>query len=48
MRTEDPTVAGTDLNAVAEGAVSVTPIAMNMTDRPTLTRLVEVLREDAG
>lgn len=48
MRTEDPTVAGTDLNAVALGAVSVTPIAMNMTDRPTLTRLAEVLHEDDG
>jgi len=48
MRTEDPTVAGTDLKAVTDGAVSVTPIAMNMTDRPTLTRLVEVLREEIG
>ncbi len=41
MRTEDPTVAGTDLNAVHANAVAVTPIAMNMTDHPTLTKLAE-------
>ncbi len=41
MRTEDPTVAGTDLNAVHTNAVAVTPIDMNMTDRPTLTKLAE-------
>ena len=41
MRTEDPTVAGTDLNAVHGNAVAVTPIAMNMTDQPTLTKLAE-------
>lgn len=41
MRTEDPTVAGTDLNAVHSNAVAVTPIAMNMTDHPTLTKLAE-------
>ena len=44
MRTEDPTVAGTDLNAVHMNAVSVTPIAMNMTDHPTLTKLAETFR----
>lgn len=41
MRTEDPTVAGTDLNAVHRNAVAVTPIDMNMTDHPTLTKLAE-------
>lgn len=41
MRTEDPTVAGTDLNAVHSNAVAVTPIDMNMTDHPTLTKLAE-------
>src|SRR3546814_9210440 len=41
MRTEDPTVAGTDLNAVHAGAVAVTPIDMNMTDHPTLTKFAE-------
>lgn len=41
MRTEDPTVAGTDLNAVHTNAVAVTPIAMNMTDHPTPTKLAE-------
>ncbi len=43
IRSEDPTVSGTDLNAVSEGAVAVTPIDMNMTDQPMLTRLAEVL-----
>ncbi|EDP66294.1 Predicted acid phosphatase [alpha proteobacterium BAL199] len=41
MRTEDPTVAGTDINAVYRNAVAVTPISMNMTDHPTLTKLAE-------
>jgi len=42
MRTEDPTVAGTDLNAVHSSAVAVTPIGMNMTDHPTLTKLAGI------
>ena len=43
IRSEDPAVSGTDVNAINQGAVSVTPIDMNMTDHPTLTRLAEVL-----
>jgi len=44
MRTEDSTIAGTDLNAVTEGAVAVTPITMNLTYRPTLTELTTLLK----
>jgi len=44
MRTEDPTIAGTDLNAVHRNAVAVTPIDMNLTDQPTLTKLAETFR----
>jgi 5'-nucleotidase len=44
MRTEDSTLAGTDLNAVTNGAIAVTPIGMNMTHRPTLTELASLLQ----
>jgi 5'-nucleotidase len=43
MRTEDSTIAGTDLNAVTQGAIAVTPIGMNMTHRPTLTEFASLL-----
>jgi 5'-nucleotidase len=38
-RDEDATLAGTDLNAVNSGAVSVTPLYLDLTHRPTLQTL---------
>jgi len=38
-RDEDATLAGTDLNAVSAGAVSVTPLYLDLTHRPTLQTL---------
>jgi 5'-nucleotidase len=37
---------GTDLWALAEGYVSVTPLEINMTDEPTMTRLAAVFAGD--
>ena len=45
MRTEDSTISGTDLNAVSEKAIAVTPITMNLTHRPTLTELAGLLNK---
>jgi 5'-nucleotidase len=39
MRTEDAGKRGTDLAAVNAGAISVTPLYMNLTHEPTLRRL---------
>lgn len=36
---------GTDLRAIADGFISVTPLSMNMTARPTLDVLAEVLKQ---
>jgi 5'-nucleotidase len=34
---------GTDLSALADNRISVTPLRLNMTDEPYLTRLAEIL-----
>lgn len=38
QRTEGPGLRGSDLNAIARGAISVTPLSLNLTHRPTLGR----------
>ena len=43
QREEDRYKRGTDLWAVSNGAVSVTPLCMDLTHRPTLTALKQVL-----
>jgi 5'-nucleotidase len=43
QREEDRYRRGTDLWAVSHGAVAVTPLCMDMTHRPTLTALKQVL-----
>src|SRR5262249_60839087 len=34
---------GTDLSALADNRISVTPLRLNMTDEPFMTRLAEIL-----
>lgn len=41
MRQEDATRAGTDIAAVNEGWISVTPLFLDLTHRPTMSRLAE-------
>jgi 5'-nucleotidase len=41
-RTEEARVAGTDLNAVLGGAISVTPLHLDLTHRPTMRKLRRV------
>ncbi|MFI4986309.1 MAG: 5'/3'-nucleotidase SurE [Alphaproteobacteria bacterium] len=43
MRTEDPSRKGSDLAAVNGGAVSVTPLSLNLTHKPTIRALKAVL-----
>ena len=42
QRAEDRSVKGTDIEAVARGAVSVTPLCVDLTDRETMTTLAGV------
>ncbi len=41
-RNEDRLTAGTDVEAAARGAVSVTPLCVDLTDKPTIDSLSEV------
>ena len=34
---------GTDLSALADNRIAVTPLRLNMTDEPFMTRLAEIL-----
>lgn len=43
LREEANAPEGTDLDAVAKGYVAITPIHMDMTHRPSLTKLLEAL-----
>ena len=36
---------GTDLKAIAEKRISVTPLRLNLTDEPTLTRFAQAFAE---
>ena len=42
QRTEDAGIAGTDLEAIYRGAVSVTPLCVDLTDRDTMRALAPV------
>ncbi|HUI18978.1 MAG TPA: 5'/3'-nucleotidase SurE, partial [Alphaproteobacteria bacterium] len=39
MRTEEPSLAGSDLAAVNGGAISVTPLSLDLTHKPTMRAL---------
>jgi 5'-nucleotidase len=41
MRQEDATRSGTDIAAVNEGWISVTPLFLDLTHRPSMSRLAE-------
>jgi len=43
MRTEEPSRKGSDLAAVNRGAISVTPLSLDLTHKPTVAALKEVL-----
>ena len=43
VRDEDRGQAGTDIHAVSHGKVAVTPVHLDLTDRPALARLQEAL-----
>ena len=36
---------GTDLKAMAEGRISITPLRLDLTDEPTMTRYAQVFAE---
>ncbi len=38
MRTEDPTRPGTDIAAIANGQISITPLYLDLTHHPTLRK----------
>jgi 5'-nucleotidase len=42
MRTEEPSLAGSDLAAVNGGAISVTPLSLDLTHKPTMRALKAV------
>ncbi|HYB55518.1 MAG TPA: 5'/3'-nucleotidase SurE [Alphaproteobacteria bacterium] len=42
MRTEEPSLKGSDLAAVNAGAVSVTPLSLDLTHKPTMRALASV------
>ena len=42
-RNEDPSFLGSDLKAVTEGRISVTPLCLNLTHKRSLRRLREIL-----
>lgn len=44
VRSQEPAVDGSDLAAIMEGYISVTPIKMNMTDTDTLSSLEQALQ----
>lgn len=44
MRTEEPSRQGSDLAAINEGAISVTPLSLDLTHRPTMGTLKEAFR----
>ncbi len=39
QRTEDRYLSGTDLEAVSRGAISVTPLSLDLTHKPSLKKL---------
>ena len=44
MRLEDPTRSGTDIAMVNQGYISITPLYLDLTHRPTMNRLAEALK----
>ena len=43
MRTEEPSRKGSDLAALNEGAISVTPLSLDLTHKPSIASLKEIL-----
>ena len=41
-RHNNTTAAGTDLEAMAQRRISVTPLRLNLTDEPTVTRYAQI------
>ncbi|MBI3452446.1 MAG: 5'/3'-nucleotidase SurE [Rhodospirillales bacterium] len=44
MRTEDPSEKGSDIAAVKDGMISLTPLFLNLTHRPTMKKLAAQFR----